>query len=205
MVTLATGSLITTPNGQNSTRTAISPQIIVRVNGVAVGAIQSINIKESRPFKPIDELGTDGHIDSAPTGSTNITGSCTRLRYDRLRATEAFSRGFIHVASQRLPFDIEISDRWNGDGESSIVTIIENVWITDSSYTYSADNWLITDDIQFMAESISSVTSGGTNAANGGARGIVWQTDTDGIERETDRGIRRGAFDVPGLINSLFG
>lgn len=203
ILTPQTQSIIENANGSNRTGTALSTHIVIRVGLNPVGAIQNIDIKEDRTVTPIDEVGTDGHIDSAPTKSTNISGTCRRIRYDRLRVAEAFSRGFIHAKSQRVPFDIDIFDKWNGDNENMIVTTIKNVWITGIDYAYAADNFLITDNMSWMAEDISS-TIQGNNAAIGGARGLVLQTDSEGIEQQTDRGLRRGALDAPGLINSVF-
>src|ERR1700743_498486 len=88
--------------GNNRTATHLSTNIIIKVDGNTVGAVKSLEITESRGgIKQIDEVGTDGHIDSAPSSSTNITGSCTRTRFDRMRIAEAFSRSFIHVSAQR--------------------------------------------------------------------------------------------------------
>lgn len=204
IITPATGSIIDGSNGTNRTGTSLSTNIIIRVNQNPIGAIQSIDVSEKRNVQPIDELGTDGHIDSAPTKSTDITGTCRRIRFDRLRIAEAFSRGFLHVKSQRIPFDIDIYDRWNGDNDNTIVTTIKNVWITGIDYSYTANDWVITESMSYLAEDISSTIQGTNNAATGGARGLILQTDTDGIERQTDRGQRRGALDAPGLINSVF-
>jgi hypothetical protein len=203
LYTPQTGSIIESSPPANRTGTALSTHIVIRVGLNPVGAIQNIDIKEDRTVTPIDEVGTDGHIDSAPTKSTNISGTCRRIRYDRLRVAEAFSRGFIHAKSQRVPFDIDIYDKWNGDNENMIVTTIKNVWITGIDYAYAADNFLITDNMSWMAEDISS-TIQGANAATGGARGLILQTDSEGIEQQTDRGLRRGALDAPGLINAVF-
>ena len=72
-------STLTFPGGQNKTSTAISTNIIIAVlsPGAAggytpVGAVQNMHITESRSIKMIDEVGTDGHIDSVPNQSTNI-------------------------------------------------------------------------------------------------------------------------------------
>lgn len=204
ILTPQTGSIIERADGGNRTGTALSTHIVIRVGLNPVGAIQQIQINERRNVQPIDEVGTDGHIDSAPTKSTDIEGSCRRTRYDRLRVAEAFSRGFLHAKSQRIPFNIDIYDKWNGDNENMIVTTVKNVWITGISYSYSADNWIIVDEMNWMAEDISSTIQGTSNAATGGARGLILQTDTAGIELQTDRGMRRGALDAPGLINSVF-
>ncbi len=207
ILTPSTGSSI--ENGANpggtGTFTGLSTQIIIRVGAQAIGAVQSIEIREERTVTAVDEVGTDGHIDSAPTRSTNVSGTCRRIRYDRLRIAEAFSRGFLHAKSQRIGFNIDIYDRWNGDNESMIVTTLNNVWITGIDYSYAADNWIITDNMSWMAEDISSTIQATQNAATGGTRGLILQTDTLGIEQQTDRGQRRGALDFPGLINAAFG
>lgn len=198
-----TGSIVENPNGSNRTGTGLSTNIVIRVGPNAVGAVQNLTINETRNITMIDEVGTDGHIDSAPTKSTDIAGSCRRTRYDRLRVAEAFSRGFFHVGSQRIPFDIDVYDEWNGDANSMIVTTIKNVWITRISYSYAADNWIIVDDMDWQAETIYSSIQGAP-AAIGGSRSLIIQTDTLGVERAADQGKLRGALDVPGIINSVF-
>src|SRR5574337_1824564 len=92
-----TGSTLTFDTGKNKTSTGISTNILIMVGNTAVGAIQSLSVSERRGIKMIDEVGTDGHVDSVPNVSTNITGTCQRVRFDRLRVAEAFSRGFTHV------------------------------------------------------------------------------------------------------------
>src|SRR5271169_3739100 len=105
-----TGSTLTLPTGQNLTSTGISTNILIAVRNpqtggyVPVGAVQSMAISEKRSIKMIDEVGTDGHIDSVPNQSTNISGSCQRVRFDRLRVAEAFDRSFLHVSAQVYPF-----------------------------------------------------------------------------------------------------
>jgi len=196
-----TGSIIDGPNGQDSTRTGISTNIVIKVAGNAVGAIQSIQVREQRTIGMIDEVGTDGHIDSVPTKSTDISGECRRTRFDLLRIASAFSRDFLHVDAQRIPFDIDIYDNWNGDGSNSIITTIRNVWIVSISYQYQADNWVIIDEMSFQAEAIYSTLNAGP-ASTGGARGLVLQNNP--IEVQADTGMRRGALDAPGLISDYF-
>jgi hypothetical protein len=218
-----TQSTLTLPNGVNKTSTAISTNIIILVNNTPVGAVQSLNIKEDRAIKMIDEVGTDGHVDSVPNQSTNISGSCQRVRFDRLRITEAFSRGFLHASSQVYPFDIVILDKQKRDTGSQISTIIKNVWINSLDYTYSATDWVITDTMGWVAESIFSVLNGGSSpipggvpAAVGGERGIkhmgagpngiVTIPSGDGISNieqlaDTGSGGRRGSLDAAGLID----
>lgn len=198
-----TGSTLTFPGGQNKTSTAISTNIIIMVNQTPVGAVQSLSINESRNIKQIDEVGTDGHIDSVPNQSSNFTGSCSRVRFDRLRISEAFSRGFIHVQSQAYPFDIVILDKQKSDVGSQISTVIKNVWIKGLSYEYTISDWVIMDKMDWEAETIFSILNNGssTPVAQGGERGIPFSNIP--IERQADVGAngRRGSLDASGLID----
>ena len=199
--TLALGDGLT-----NKTSVSISTHMLILVNGKPVGAIKSLQINETRQIKMIDEVGTDGHIDSVPTKSTDISGSCERIRFDRLRVAEAFSRSFIHVSAQAYPFDIVIIDKQKDTASGmQISTVIKNVWIKGISYTYSSDDWIITDKMDWEAETIYSVLNGGdhpisgASAAIGGERGdIVKYGGADWIERKTDTGSggRRGSLDA---------
>lgn len=201
LLPLTTGSIVNNANGSDRTGTAISTNIVIQVNNTPVGAIQNLSVREQRTITMVDEVGTDGHIDSVPTKSTDISGECRRIRYDLLRVGPAFSRDFFHVASQRIPFDIVILDNWNGSGSNTIITTIKNVWIQSIGYAYQADNWLIIDDMAWVAESINSTLNGGL-AATSGPRGFTLQQDT--IEQETDQGMLLGSLTPGGLINEMF-
>lgn len=203
MVAPNTGSLTEGIGGINRTGTALSTQIIVEVEGQSIGAIQDLSISEGRSIVMIDEVGTDGHIDSAPNKSTDISGSCKRIRYDRMRAFEAFGRGFIHLKSQRIPFDIVIKDIFDGDDAKAIVTTIRNVWFEKIDYSYQANDFIIMENVSWKAEDIYSTfgTSMG-NVATGGDRGIALQINS--IERAADRGERRGSLDAAGLVTAYF-
>jgi hypothetical protein len=207
----STGSTIDLA-GHNTTQTAVSTNILISVGPNPVGAIQDITITETRPLKMIDEVGTDGHIDSVPNMSTNIKGTCKRVRYDRMRISEAFSRGYVHAHSQRYPFDITIIDGWNGnplnlsDTSQDIITTIKNVWIAEISFTYQTSDWVIVDNMSFEAESISSTLgSSSTPAAQGGTRSIplALLSPTSDIERAADVGQLRGGLGVVGLISAF--
>lgn len=202
LITPQSGSVIEGPNGQDRTGTALSTNIIIRVGNNPVGAIQNIRITESRTITMVDELSTDGHIDSAPTKSSDFDIECRRIRYDRMRITEAFGRDFLHVHSQRIPFDIDIYDTWNGDGSNAIVTTLKNIWISNLNYDYQAENWIIFDSMSGKAETIFSTLNGGL-AATGGVRGSAILQDNP-IEQQSDVGQRRGSLDVPGLISDYF-
>lgn len=210
MVAPNTGSLIG-PNSADSafgnrTGTAVSTNIIIEVNGVAVGAVKSFSINEARTITQIDEVGTDGHIDSVPSKSVNITGSCQRTRFDNLRMAPAFSRGFIHVGAQRIPFDIVVKDIFAGnDPNSTLVTTIKNVWISKLAVTFRSDDFVIVSDMDWEAETIfTTLGSGSGNAVPSlaGGRSIVPE-NIDSIEQATDVGQRRGALDAAGLLNAI--
>ena len=206
----------------NKTSTAISTNIIVMVNNHAVGAIQTLTISEKRSIKMIDEVGNDGHIDSVPNQSANITGSCQRIRFDRLRIAEAFSRGFVHVASQVYPFDIVILDKQKKNTGNQISTVIKNVWISGIDYTYQISDWVISDTMTWEAETIFSVLNGSSASpvavggelgithmgGNGNPNGILEISSGDNgiiknIEQLVDTGAggRRGSLDAAGLID----
>lgn len=197
---LNTKSIISGPAGQDNTNVALSTWIIIQVNGNPVGAIQNMTINETRDITMVDEVGTDGHIDSAPTKSTNIEGTCTRIRYNLMRITSAFGRDFIHNSAQRLPFDIQVFDNWNGAGANSLITTIENVWIASLGYSYKQDGWLIVDDMKWKAERIYSTMNNGP-ASTSGNRGFPLQIDA--IEQQADTGLT-GALNLGGLVNEFF-
>lgn len=205
-----TGSTLTVAGSNaNKTSTGISTNMIIMVNNQSVGAIQQMQISEKRDIKMIDEIGSDGHIDSTPNSSTNISGSCQRVRYDRLRVTEAFSRGFIHAASQVYPFDIVILDRQKKDQGSQISTVIKNVWITGIDTTLSSSDWVIVDNMSWVAETMFSILNNGssTPVAVGGELGVshlgfgTYGTGVTNIEQLVDTGNGRGSMDNSGIID----
>ena len=199
-----TGSQLLNSNGSNLTSTAISTNIIIKVGPNAVGAVQRMEITEDREIRMIDEVGTDGHIDSVPVRSTNVRGTCERIRFERMRISEAFSRSFLHAKAQRYPFDIVIIDVWNGNGNNALITTIKNVWIREISYGYQATEWIITDRMQWEAEDIFTTLSNGPGSTGGTLNiPLAIQSPTSDIEQSADVGGRRGALDVPGLLQAV--
>ena len=209
-----TGTTLTQLSGKNKTSTGLSTNIIIMVEGKAVGGIQSMSIQEARTIKMVDEVGTDGHVDSAPQSSTNISGSCQRIRLDRLRVTEAFSRGFVHIGSQAYPFDIVILDRQKSDTGAQISTVIKNVWIKSLDYTVQQNDWIITETMGWEAERIyshlsggsSSTSNGGIPVAQGGEIGVIHMGSgaygRTGLTIEQNRDTTGGgSLDSSGLID----
>lgn len=214
MVAPNTGSLTTAfeDPSRNRTGTHVSTNIIIEVAGNAVGAIRQLSVNEARTIAMIDEVGTDGHIDSVPQKSTDISGSCQRTRFDGLRMAQAFSRPYVHVAAQRIPFDIVIKDIFAAtgatpgevDAAATLVTTIRNVWISKISVTYRADDFVIVEDMDWQAEHIYTTLGANNSAANGvpGARSLSLDPASP-FEVAADKGDRRGALDGPGLLLAI--
>lgn len=203
MATRNTRSAFTDVNGNNRTATHLSTNIIIKSRNYIVGAVQNLSITESRDVKMISEVGADGHIDSAPTSSTNISGNCTRVRFAKQRIAEAFGMGFTHVHAQRIPFDIEIHDTFaDANTNNAIITTIKNVWITEISYDYGASDWVISDKMSFKAESIFSIMNN-NNVVTGVANGQDGPIYLNRFEQEADRGLFRGALDAAGVLNAF--
>ena len=203
MPTRNTTTQLTDVNGNPATKSHLSTNIVIKVSGNTVGAVKSLEINEDRELKMIDEVGTDGHIDSAPSRSTNITGSCERTRFGRLRIAEAFSRGFIHVGSQRIPFDIEVQDIFHdADISNAIITTIKNVWIKSIRYRYTTDDYVIVENMTWEAEGIFSVLNN-NGVSQSAAPGRAFPITINQYEREADTGAYTGALDAAGLLNAF--
>jgi hypothetical protein len=201
-----TNSTISNPDGSNKTSTSLSTNILILVNNIPVGAVQSLSITEQRTIKKIQEIGTDGVVDSAPNQSVMVSGSCNRIRFDRLRISEAFGRGFLHAASQIYPFDIVIMDRQKQDVSVQISTVIKNVWIEQLNVNYQVNDWVIAETMNWQAETIYSFINGGNAAAVGGELGIkhaTFNTSVPNIEQVVDTGSggRRGTMDSSGILD----
>jgi len=207
-ITANTGSIVQGPEGESVTRTSVSTNIIIEVDGNKIGAVKNLSVTEARSVSMIDEVGTDGHIDSVPNKSTDISGSCKRTRFGNLRIAAAFSRPFIHAASQRIPFDIIIKDIFASEADSTtLTTVIKNVWITQISYQYQDTDFVIVDDMNWQAEAIYSTmgpNSGAVPIPGGpiGSRDMPL-TDLNPIEQATDKGDFRGALTAGGLLFAI--
>jgi hypothetical protein len=193
--------------------TGLSTQILIKVENETVGAIQSISISQSRSLERVKEVGLDGILEIVPKSPTEFDATIKRIVFDGLRLTEAFKRGFINIKSQLLPFDIQIIDRTNGDGEGAIVHTLENCWFTSYTPSYSSDNFIMQEDAKILIEDIrTNLGNSQSTAVTGGARGIQPQTDTFGRETATDAGSGgsspgagyRGTMDVANITNAVF-
>ena len=191
--------------------TGLSTQIIVKVGTETVGAIQQLQVTQTRTLERIKELGLDGILEIVPRQPTEYEATIRRIVFDRLRLPESLARGFINIKSQLIPFDILVIDRTNGDGEGAVTHKLTNCWFNRYSPTYQADNFIITEDATIYIEDISTTLGNSeANAAQGGARGVNYQVNER--ERQTDRGAGgnaggggfRGTMDVANIINAAF-
>lgn len=195
----------------SSISTGLSTQIIVKVGTETVGAIQNLSITQGRNIERVKEVGLDGVLELVPNQATTYEIRVTRVVFDRLRLPEAFARGFINIKSQLVPFDIEIIDRTNGENEGSVVHKLVNCWFSNYNPAYKSDNYIIQEEATILCEDIiSTLGNSEANAAQGGSRGINFETNAR--ERATDRGSGgtdrgggfRGTLDVADLINQTF-
>ncbi len=194
-----TGSIL-----DSTTRTSLSTQIIILVNNEPVGAIQKFSESQSRNNKRISEIGTDGTIELVPNAPTDISLSVTRIAFDGLTVTEAFSRGFRNVQAQRIPFDIIVIDQFTGTGDDAVITTYHNCWFKSIRRSYQSDDYIISEDCDVDVEYISTIRGGDAIALSQGAGGgrQLAGTQFDKVEGWADSGVRRGALDYPGLISA---
>lgn len=194
----------------SSTSSGLSTQIVVKINGNPVGALQKLDVEQSRQLTRIKEIGTDGVVEIVPTQATEYHLTCERIVFDQLRLPEAFSRGFRFIGAQRIPFDIEIYDvsnatTFNATDTSAGVVVMTFVgcWFEKYTTPYQADNYLITETATIQAET-GYVSSGNTPVT---VRNPADTFQLDDVELATNvgQGGRRGSLDVSGLLNATFG
>ena len=105
--------------------------IVTAPNDQAIGACQSLTIKESRTE---DNRTTAVHIE-AP-----------RMRFSRARLDEIFERGQFHVASQVYPIHISVLE------DKTETVHIHNAWITGIAVSYTTDEWILAEGVELEAE-----------------------------------------------------
>ena len=204
-----TGSQVMEP----SPHTGLSTQIIIKVAGTPVGALQRLSVTQNRPLERIKEVGTDGVIEIVPNGPTTYELTVSRIVFDMVRLPESFLRGFRFIDSQRLPFDIDILDLSgvtspNEDisNDSTITTMTyHNCWFTTYTTPYTVDNYVITEEATLWCETaFLSTPSGVSMPTNPRGLDALAQTDSMGIEQSVNNGGRLGSLDVAGLMSSVF-
>lgn len=192
-------------SGEGRTSTGLSTQIVVKINNVAVGALQNLSINQQRGLARINEIGHDGVIEIVPNASTTFDLEATRIVFDQLRLPEAFSRSFRFINAQRVPFDIEIFDIGNAadpDSEEGVVVMkFIGCWFARYTTPYAADNFVISETATIQAETGQLVRP---NSIPPNLRGLAAQLDNHGIEQDVNQGKRRGGVDAAGIINAFF-
>jgi hypothetical protein len=194
---------------KGKTRTGLSTQIVIYVNGEPVGAVQSFGLTQQRSTKSITEVGTDGIIEIVPSSATTVTLSITRVVFDGLSITEAFSRSFVNLSAQRIPFDIVVIDRFFGDSkEEHVVTTFHNCWFTNIGKTYNSSDYVIQENCSVAVEYMSTERNGDSVSAsqglNGGREIPTRDVDASGAEAAADTGRTRGSLDFPGIIQAAY-
>jgi len=174
----------------------LSTQIVIKVGTTAIGAIQELTINQQRDIARHEEIGTDGIVDSHPRKAAKVGITVNRLVFDQLRLPEAFGRGFINLQAQRLPFDVQVIDRFAGTNTLAAVHTYHNCWFGRYTQPYRANDYIITETADITCEFATSIQNG-QNVPHGGLRGIP--VEFDSIERETDLHGRRGRLDSAGF------
>lgn len=202
-----TGTIFDNPNNGSKTRTALSTQIVVYVEGEPVGAIQSLQEQQNRPLKRISEVGTDGVVEIVPSSPATLQLTIARVVFDGLSLTEAFSRGFRNIHAQRIPFDIVVIDKFTGDGDNAVVTTYHNCFFTSLSKTYQVSDYTVVENAGVQVEFMSTTRAGGAVSESQGVSGSreIPGRQTDAIEQAADSGVRRGPLDFAGLISAAYG
>lgn len=206
--------LYTGSNTSSATNTGLSTQILVKVDGNSVGAIQNLSENQTRPLRAIGEVGTDGNLEIVPNGPTKFTLRVQRIHFNRRSLTEALGRGFINIQAQRIPFDIyiydfhnvpagQLTDDFDVSGvEGVITTIYENCWIGSKSTEYNAADYIIMQNADIEAEFCHTFINGDPLQNASFATPVI----DDRVERVADTS-RRGSLDARGLarLGDIFG
>jgi len=197
---------------EGRTSTSLSTQIVIKVNNVAVGALQRLTISQNRPLYRVNEIGTDGNVEIVPQGSTTFELTAERIVFDQLRLPEAFSRSFRFINAQRIPFDIEIFDINDADAQNAVVDAnsggivvmkFVNCWFSRYESPYNAENYIITETASIWAETGVVNSPDAFLPENSSLRTI--NPEANAIETSVNRGGRRGGVDAAGLVNAIFG
>lgn len=161
----------------------LSTQIVIQVTDGAtsdkfvIGAVQSLQVTETRTITAMQEVGTDGIIQLVPTAATTYSLDVTRMIFDFQRLPDALQREYRHIHAQRRPFDIVVTDYnpylQNPDGPKTpdsgsevetftsdfpaIQTTYGNCWFTSMNFTYTANEYLITESCNLVCEFVRDV------------------------------------------------
>lgn len=172
---------------------------------LAIGALQSMVISEGRQIKRVGETGTMGFVDIHPDSNSSIDIDATRIVFDAATITQSFGRGYKHIGSQRLPFNVYVIDRTHstklGVGDINtgtllggfvrppITQIYHNCWFTSKTSTYLASTYQIVEQAHLACQYVEDVF--GTRHGDT-ERPIEYIGDS--IEQAMDEGLPFGAL-----------
>jgi hypothetical protein len=154
----------------------------------------------------VQEIGTDGIIQLAPSSATKHTLSLDRVVFDFQRLPQALQREYRHIHAQRRPFNIIVtdynpylgagatnseSDDTNGSGGGGslsspaggtldlsghkVETVFVNCWFTSMDFTYSANDYKISEKANLTCEHVYDVQET-----------VTVQGPVDSLERQTN-------------------
>jgi len=109
--------------------------ITILLEGNTVGAIQRLEVTDEK----------------------HISGWAGRARIDRRNLGDIFTLSMPRTSAQRVPLDILITDRVikkDNDKPYNVRTQIKNVWISEIPTSYTADDFVIFDQLKWEAEEI---------------------------------------------------
>lgn len=105
--------------------------IKVLIDNNIVGVIQSFSLK------------------TFPSSDKSPEIDISRMRLDKLKMGELFIRSFVHKDAQLVPVQIVVED----DGQE--IFKIQNVWFEKIEKTFTANEWIIAEGVEAMAETVS--------------------------------------------------
>lgn len=112
-------------------------KIIVLFDNTPIGAM--------RAFTLTKKYGTSE--DGYQWENVKLEGS--RMRLDRLKVADVFSRSFINVAAQKYPVQIVVME------DDQEVQKIHNAWFSSIGYSYTSGDWIILESFMIEAEKVT--------------------------------------------------
>ena len=192
-------------------RSGLSTQITVFVNDAnggiePVGAIQSLTVTENNTLKRIGETRSGRTVEIIPQGPDMITLNVRRMIFDNLRLIHALGRGYTHIRSQRVPFDIAVFDKthtgqvWPQSHAPSLTmmqTWYRRCWFSSLNVDYRAQEYLITENATLECEYIEEIHP---ITSEDNERGL--QLNIDHVEQSYDEGLAPGGLDTARQVDT---
>lgn len=151
-----------------------STNIEVHVNGMKVGFVQSLTPSESRTIVKVQELGTEGVVQSVPSNTNGGQLSISRLAvyngslYNALGATRdgkfnpkgnfapdptnkldskygTYGNPFKTLKDQRVPLEFKVKTRMPNTADSFYIETYVDCWLSSYTKTIAANTITITE------------------------------------------------------------